>query len=498
MTNRHPVIVGAGQITLREKIRGDDPSPPELARRAVRACVEDSGCAGLLRHVDSLSVVNMFCETGNPTGPLCELLGMRPGIREYTSVGGDTPQWLVNRAADRVAEGQIELALLVGAEALYSETRTFDWMRTYRALEGMSQRGEIIGSTRRGFAPHEYTHGAFGATRVYPLFENARRAHRGRGVAEHNMDLSRYCADLSKVAADNPLAWFREARSSHEIAEVTGRNRMICFPYTKLMNPIMTVNQAAALAVTSVEMARRMGIPEEKRVYLLGGAEAMERWLLSDRVNYWSSPAIREMTRGALEMAGLQIDRIDFVDLYSCFPSATLIAASEIGLNADALPELTITGGLPCFGGPGNNYTMHAIAHAVERIREDPEQTGLVTGVGMYLTKHSVGIYGGREPERPWDRRRLGPIQETIDGLESPGLCLEPEGPAFVETYTVVHDRQGEPEFSVIIGRLEQGERFFARTEEDPDLLIAMETDEFIGRRGLVRKGDGGENRLRF
>jgi acetyl-CoA C-acetyltransferase len=248
----------------------------------------------------------------------------------------------------------------------------------------------------------------------------------------------------------------------------------------------------------STETAKNLSIPPQKWVYLLGGAEVMERWLLSDRVNYWSSPAIREMSHAALEMAGLGIDQIDFFDLYSCFPSATLTAASAMGLDAEDPARLTVTGGLPYFGGPGNNYTMHAIAHTVERIREEPERTGLVTGVGMYLTKHSLGIYGGREPDKPWNREAMAPIQEKIDGMESPSVCLEPEGPAVVETYTVVHDRENQPAYSVVVGRLESGERCFAQTDADRDLLIAMETEEFVGRQGYIRKGIDGPNRMRF
>jgi acetyl-CoA C-acetyltransferase len=404
----------------------------------------------------------------------------------------------VNRAADDIARGKRDVALLAGAETLYSEDRTFDWRRTYKALEGMIQRGEIIGTPRRGFADHEFKNGAFGATRAYPMFENALRARKGQSIEDHRNALGLHCARFSGIAANNPLAWFRKARSGREIREVTDRNRMISFPYTKFMNPIMGVNQAAAVVLMSTETAKKLSIAPEKWVYLLGGAEVMEKWLLSDRVNYWSSPAIREMSQAALEMAGLDIDQIDFFDLYSCFPSATLTAASAMGLDTDDPPEFTVTGGLPYFGGPGNNYTMHAIAHTVERIREEPELRGLVTGVGMYLTKHSLGIYGGREPDVPWNRESFAPIQERIDGMESPDLCLDPEGPAVVETYTVIHDRENRPESSVVIARLESGERCFAQTDEDCDLLIAMENEEFVGKKGFIRKGDDGPNRIRF
>ena len=114
------------------------------------------------------------------------------------------------------------------------------------------------------------------------------------------------------------------------------------------------------------------------------------------------------------------------------------------------------------------------------------------------MTKHSLGIYGGREPEEPWNRGSLPPIQERIDGLESPDLCLAPEGPAVVETYTVIHDRENRPEFSVVVARLESGERCFAQTEQDRDLLLAMESSEFVGKKGFIHKGEDDSNRIRF
>jgi acetyl-CoA C-acetyltransferase len=495
---RHPILVGVGQIVHREKIARDAPTPSALAARAVQACVDDSGCTRILDHVDCLSVVNMFSQTENPVGPVCDLLGIKPGIREYTSIGGNTPQWLVNRAADKIVKGEINVALLAGAEALYSEDRAFDLWKSYKTLQEMIQRNELVGITRTGFSPHERLHNAYGAIRTYPMFENALRADRGLTIEEHRRFLSRHCAALSGVAGDNPLAWFRQRLSSDEIGKVSSRNRMISFPYTKRMNPVMAVNQAAAVLLTSTETARELSIPSEKWVYLLGGAEATEKWFLSDRIDYASSPAIQESARLSLEMAGLGIDQIDFFDLYSCFPSATAIAASALGLDIHDPLSLTLTGGLAYFGGPGNNYTMHAIAHAVQRIREKPEEVGLVTGVGLYLTKHSLGIYGGSEPEGPWNRDHLENIQEKIDGMESPELCLAPEGSATVETYTVTHDRDNAPDGSIIIARMDDGRRCFARTDPDPDLLTAMETEEFIGRKGQVRKGEDGPNIMSF
>jgi hypothetical protein len=44
-----------------------------------------------------------------------------------------------------------------------------------------------------------------------------------------------------------------------------------------LMNAFNAVNLAAACLITSVEQAEKLGIPEEKWVYILGGAGTHER-----------------------------------------------------------------------------------------------------------------------------------------------------------------------------------------------------------------------------
>lgn len=272
---------------------------------------------------------------------------------------------------------------------------------------------------------------------------------------------------------------------------------MFNFPYTKFMNPVLDVNQAAAVILTDTDTARKLGIPCDQWVYIHGGAEATDKWFISERISYHASPIIRLTVESSLKAAGLVLSEIDFFDLYSCFPCAAIIAALEIGLPLHDLPALTITGGLSYFGGAGNNYTMYSIVHAVERLRRQPEEYGLVTGVGCYLTKYAVGIYSGREPRKAWNRSPKNIIQEQIDAMESPVLCQNPEGPATVETYTVLHDRPDGAPFPIIIARLDSGARCFATTKKNSDLALRMEQEEFIGYRGFVTPGDKGPNLFR-
>jgi acetyl-CoA C-acetyltransferase len=496
---RLPIIVGAGQVTNHERNFVNAPHPLELAKSAVEAAIEDSRCTKILRNCDTLGIVNITSwHYKDPPGHLSEMLGIEPAVREYTSIGGNTPQWLVNRYADRIAQGETGIAIIAGAEAM-------DF--SYRALrEGYPlpwpTPGEApsltVGDNRFGSNDHEITHNVYTPIQVYPLFENALRAERGLSIDEHRESLSRYCAEFSAIAAENPLAWSQRAKSAAEIGTVTGENRIIGFPYTKFMNPIMNVNQSAALILASTEMAEKLAIPKDQWVYLHGGADANDKWFVSERINFTSSPAIEAVAAATLQMAGLNSNDISFFDLYSCFPSATLIGARSLGLEIENLPPLTITGGLAYFGGPGNNYTMHAIAEAVKKLRKKPEAFGYLSALGWFITKHSAGIYSGREPEKPWNREDLQDIQERIDTMEGPEMETHPKGTASVETYTVMHDRQGNPDHAIIAARFENGKRCWAQTEKDGDLFGAMEREEFIGKKGTIIAGVNGPNIMKF
>ncbi len=212
-----------------------------------------------------------------------------------------------------------------------------------------------------------------------------------------------------------PTLGFRRNVHRDELVTVTEANRMVGFPYPKYLNAIIQVDQAAALIMMSTEKADALGVPVDARVYLNGCSDTVERWNVLDRVNYHSSPAIRVGAREVLDMAGTTVSGLDFMDLYSCFPIAVEMACQEFGIAGDDPRGLTLTGGLPYFGGPGNNYVMHSIAEAIGRARKSPGQRGLVTANGWFLTKYAMGIYSTDAPKDAWQRRALSEYQSQID-----------------------------------------------------------------------------------
>jgi acetyl-CoA C-acetyltransferase len=494
---RLPVIVGVGQVTNRTDDVAAVREPLALMAEAAAAALADTRAAGLAARIDSVRVVNVLSfPYADPAGGLAARVGLATGERLSTTIGGNTPQWLASRTADDLAAGRIRVALLAGGEAMHALKIG---ARRGVALGWSRGRGTrvTIGDDRPPTHPDEWRYGAQTPARIYPLFEIALRARERQPPGTHRARLAALSASLAQVAAANPHAWFRERRSADEIAAVTPANRMIAFPYPKLMNAMLEVDQAAALVMTTAATARGHGVPPDRWVYLHGGGDADDLWYLRDRVDYHSSPGMALAFELALEQAGVEAGSLAAVDLYSCFPVAVRFAARVLGLPDDGSRPLTVTGGLPYFGGPGNNYGMHAIATMVERLRAAPGALGLVSGLGWYMTKHAVGVYGVAPPARPWARPPRAAGQARVDALPHPACVTEAAGRARLETYTVLHDRDGAPAEAIVIARLDDGRRAFATTDPDPGLLALLECEEMVGTPGRLVAGGDGRNRFR-
>ena len=253
---------------------------------------------------------------------------------------------------------------------------------------------------------YERAYGLAFPVNTYPLFETAIRGQRHRTPEQHLDALGKFFSPFSKVASENPHSWFPTYRPPEEISTPSEKNRFVGFPYTKYLNAVIEVDMAAAVVMTSVGKARELGIPESKWVFLHGCADAADIWFVSERVNFHSSPAIRTMGKKAFTMAGRTTGDMAFIDLYSCFPSAVELGCQELGIAEDDPRGLTVTGGLPYFGGPGNNYVMHSIVTMTDKLRNSPGKFGLATGNGWYVTKHSAGIYS-TAPKRAHGSARI-------------------------------------------------------------------------------------------
>ena len=518
-----PVVVGVGQVTNRPHTEGegtlaDRPEPLGLMLDAVGAAVEDCDGVGpggaatagraLLARVGSLRVANpLSWHYLDPGVLLAEELGIEPSQILVTTTGGNSPQALVNATALAIGRGEFEVAVVAGADCAYTQAAARRHpdrpLLPWTVQPADTEPPTYFGSDRRGTTRAEEEQGLDLPIHIFPLFENALRAEAGRTLPEQLTHIGTLWSRFSDVAADNPYAWIRDPMTAEELTTVTEPNRMIAYPYTKLLTANMQVDQGAALILCSVAAARAAGVPEERWVFPRAGADADDHWFLSHRLDFHSSPAIRLAGASALDLAGASADEIGHVDLYSCFPSAVQIAAVELGFPVDDPDRpLTVTGGLTFGGGPGNNYGTHAVAAMVGALRADPGSLGLVTGLGWYLSKHSIGVYGtDPAPDRTAAVLPDGTATEQVPGFAwaNPQAAVgalpqcspdaDAEGEVTVETYSVGYGRDGSPTRAVVACRTPEGRRSWASVS-DPDQLAVLVTEEGCGRLG-TRRGDG-------
>ena len=216
-----------------------------------------------------------------------------------------------------------------------------------------------------------------------------------------------------------------------------------------------------------------LGIPAAARIYLHGAGEAGDLHI-SERPKMDGSWAMEIALTRALEQAGKTADDIELLDLYSCFPCAVFSSAGVLGIDWETDPRaLTQTGGLPFFGGPGNNYSLHGIASTVEALRSKPDAHGLVLANGGWMTKEAAGVYSAKRPDQ------FMPA-EAAAKADQPVVLIEAPVAGKIETYTVVNGRNG-PTHAIIFGRDRRDRRFIASTAQSESLARMTGETAIIG-----------------
>ena len=492
-----PSIIGVGQVT--EPVPTDlnkISSNADLAALASNAAMADAKNLSLAAHIDTIAFNRIFADSmpnyiapfGGPTNlprALAKRIDANPQRAVYPKVGGNTPQELVNTFAETLANGESKLVLLAGAEvsknirAALKQGVSLDWSETPKAKDkAMEDAGldlsEII-------SPLEVQHNIDMPILYYALLENARRASRGQSREAYMHDMANKFSQFSHIAAANSHANDKTIYDPEFITTASVDNPLICTPYTKALVAKESVNQAAAILMTTVGYAKELGIDKSLWVYLHGYCDVKDRLLL-ERSNLAHSTALEQVLLGALANADKHSDAIKHFDLYSCFPIVVSQASDVLNLATDDPRSLTQTGGLPFFGGPGNNYSMHGIAALTQTLRQDPKSFGLVLANGGFLSKFSAGVYS-TTPIETWSASDSQTYQNRVNSEPKTEVENTPNGEALIETYTVLYQR-GSPIRAIIIGHLkENSKRFYASlASEDSDTIRRLIDVDSIGQ----------------
>jgi acetyl-CoA C-acetyltransferase len=461
-----------------------------------REAATDAGAPNLLAALDSIQIV--YCQTwqyDDAVARLAARIGADPKHRYYSGIGGTTTQQLVNGISEAMLRGEMDLALITSAEALATKRQ--------RKRDGERWVGSFPPADKRAFPwesppdPIEVAHEVFQAWLTFAVFDSARRAELGIGLDAYRAEIGEMLAPMTQIAARNPHAWYRVERSAREIVDARPDNRMVGYPYTKYMVSVMDVDMAGALVLATQARADALGVPADKRVYPRGWCYARDPVLVAEHPDLGRSPAMAAAAAEAMRVAGIGIDDVGHLDLYSCFASSLHFARDALGLTSGDPRGLTVTGGLPYHGGPASGYLTHSIAAMVETLRADRESAGIVSGVGMHMTKHVFGVYAAQP--RAVTPPDAAEVQRVTDRAGHARVVAEHHGEAAVGAYSVVHGRDGQPEWALLVCDLPDGSRTYAQVR-DPALCLAAESSELVGTAVNIETrtltGPAGEQRV--
>jgi len=475
-----PCIIGVSQKTWRAERsssqQSDAPHPLLQCAEVTQQAAEDCGNKKILQHIDELdAVLSISWNYDNLCQQLADHLQLKPGERKLSGLSGTHPQRFINEAAEKILKGERRAVLITGGEAFATKKRAKKENRTLDWPKAQSKPAHIFEDP---FIPTEIAHEVFQAYTTFALLDSARRAKHGLTLEENRWQEAEMMAQLSEVAAKNSRAWFPKAYTQEQLFEINDNNRMVSSPYTKNSMAFMDVDMAAAVIIASDELADELAIPKEKRIYVRGWGYDKETPYIAQRAELWHSPAMARASHHALHMAALSMSDIRHLDIYSCFASSLNFSRDALHLGDSvsghyAHRSLTVTGGLPYFGGPGNNYTTHSVATMVETLRQHRGEHGLISGVGMHMTHHVFAIYSSTPALPLMDAKPATPIP-AIRKLQD-----QANGTAMILGYTVNYAPLANTALAVC--ELPNGDRCYARCT-DPAILKSMDEEEWVGK----------------
>jgi acetyl-CoA C-acetyltransferase len=474
-TPPRPLIAGVAQIVQRVEDPSEAQEPIALMERAIRKAAEDAGAPKLVESLDAIYVPKGLWQYGDPGRLLGERLGSPNAKTMLGAISGHIVQILVNRACQEIAAGRASVIAIVGGESENSKRRIARGDHPLHWNDDIpGDPDATVGEMKYVLNQGEIDAGIVNATAMFSICETSLRRSLGETPSAHRDRISDLAHRMSRVAAENPYAWIQQETAASAIRNPGPGNRMVNYPYTKLMTSNISVDQSAAMIICSADVAARFSVPDKKRVYLRASTEMSKTIALTERNQLHIHEGQELSAQRVLKLANKKAEDLEHVDLYSCFPFAIQAGAAALGIGTDPVPSLT--GGMTFFGGPFGNYVLHSKASMVERLRADPGSTGAIGSVGGAFAHFSYGIYSTDPGAEPLPL--IEDVSDEFDAIPRRKIIEAYNGPASVESYSVVVNHDG-PHQVTTTALTEDGHRVWGRSH-DADLMQAVLGDEDI------------------
>ena len=473
MKNR-PVLVGIGSLQQKGSFEQLDEALILMEQASLKA-IEDSKAPEIKNYIDEIQVPKGFWAYRDPGKWIAEKHGFARAETSVTKIGV-LQQNLINSACKKIINGEIRASLIVGGEARFKMIQALKEGLPYEEMALTENPDNYVKAKEDLYAAEELDALGMMAVGYYAIIESAMRYKNQYSLKEHENFLGSYYERFSQIASKNSHAWNHKIFTAEEIKTPSSRNQRIAYPYNKLHNSSWNVNQASALILTSDEIADKLKIPLDKRVYPLVSSETNHMIGVIQRPDLTSPVGLKLATKYLIETAEKNNIKPTFYELYSCFPVAVQLFAEALNIPDNI--DKTITGGMPFAGGPLNNYMLHATAQMIMRIRDNNSEVGLITGVSGMMTKQALAIWG-KNPAMDFESKD---VTKEAEELELPvPMSTMSSGEGKVIGCTVLYEKNASSK-AVFYAEDSHGHRLVL-TSSVTEIIKQVEEEECIGQK---------------
>lgn len=467
-----PVLIGIGNIQQKTNFYELDEALI-LMDKATKLAINDSSPA-ITKYIDEIRIPKGFWTYRDPGKWIAKYNNFKKRPITYVSKIGILQQSLINEAIKKIQEGEIKASLIIGGEARYKMIQALKNNLEFHETKLVNNPDFYLKADSELHLKEEVNALGYMAVGYYAMIENAARNFHNIDINEHKKELSQLYSEFSKLASKNTNAWSNKTYSAKTIATVSKDNTYQAFPYNKLHCTSWNVNQASALILCNEDIADKLNIPQNKRIYPLISSENNHMIPLLQRSNFYQPLGMQLAANAILDFLKINNLHIDLFDLYSCFPIAIKMFARSLGITTNHTN--TITGGMSFAGGPLNHYLLNSTAQMAQKLRNTNNSIGLITGVSGVMSKQSFSL---------WSKQKLIDfshidISEDSKLLDRPvAISKKSYGIATIISYTVILKRNNQKQ--VIIYADDEDKKRIVLTSCDSVLVKKMESDDLIG-----------------
>lgn len=464
-----PILVGVGAIQQKETDINIAKEPIALMIDAVNAALEDCQNPQIARDIEVITVPKGMWSYSNPAALIAEAINAAQCHTELADFG-ILQQSNIAVACQRIADGELQVAMVVGGEAKYRQLLGHkQGIEVFETPQTDSKPDTFLQPEAELWSEIESNTGLGMAVGYYALLESAICFGQGLSMDAHRDAIAKRYARFSEIATANPDGWADQTIDAASIRNASEKNKMLAFPYTKHLNSQWNVDQACALLFCSVAKARAMGIPESQWVYPLASTESNQIVNVSQRPDLSQSAAAKIAGQRALAVTGLDINAIDFIELYSCFPAAVNLVVQALNIPADR--DLTLTGGMPFGGGPLNNFCLQGTVKMAQTLRQQPGTIGLISCVSGMFTKQGFGLWSAGEYKQPFV---FEDVSDAVAAAEPAVPLIAPEvGEVAIVAATVLYEG-GQAKKLVAVCEYANGKRTVSYNEQTVAVDLAL------------------------